>query len=62
LLPRSFYAGDALGSFNSWMRWITGITFGITTVLFLFPYIETGMLDVRLQTEAVLARARERNH
>lgn len=62
LLPRSFYAGDALGSFNSWMRWITGITFGITTVLFLFPYIETGMLDVRLQTEAVLARAREPAH
>jgi uncharacterized membrane protein len=23
----TFYAGDALGSFNSWMRWISGILF-----------------------------------
>ncbi len=24
----AFYAGNAIGSFNSWMRWITGILFG----------------------------------
>jgi uncharacterized membrane protein len=25
----SFYVGDTIGTFNSWMRWITGILFGI---------------------------------
>ena len=34
-----FYAGDALGSFNSWMRFMTGLSFGIGIVLFGFPYI-----------------------
>ena len=28
IFPAAFYAGDALGSFNSWMRLITGILFG----------------------------------
>jgi len=36
----SFYAGDALGSFNSWMRLITGLLFAIGVVLFLFPSIK----------------------
>ena len=27
--PESFYVGDAFGSFNSWMRLLTGILFGI---------------------------------
>jgi hypothetical protein len=35
-----FYAGDALGSFNSWMRWITGILFGLGIVWFGFPYLD----------------------
>jgi uncharacterized membrane protein len=35
----AFYAGDALGSFNSWMRFMTGLSFGIGIVLFGFPYI-----------------------
>lgn len=29
-LPPAFYAGDALGSFNSWMRLLTGILFGVS--------------------------------
>jgi uncharacterized membrane protein len=35
----SFYVGNALGSFNSWMRLITGTLFGIGVVWFLFPYL-----------------------
>jgi uncharacterized membrane protein len=31
-----FYAGDALGSFNSWMRLLTGISFGLGVVWFGF--------------------------
>ncbi len=36
----AFYAGDALGSFNSWMRFLTGVFFGLGMVWFLFPYLE----------------------
>ena len=45
-----FYAGDAVGSFNSWMRLLTGILFGLGVVWFGFPYID----------EAFLAPARQR--
>lgn len=46
-LPSSFYAGDALGSFNSLARWVTGILFGLTTVWFIFPFIENAMCDLQ---------------
>lgn len=36
----SFYAGDALGSFNSWMRLISGVLFGLGVVWFGFPYLD----------------------
>jgi uncharacterized membrane protein len=35
----SFYAGDAWGSFNSLMRLLTGISFGLGIVWFGFPYV-----------------------
>lgn len=37
--PASFYVGDAWGSFNSIMRLLTGILFGLGVTLFAFPYI-----------------------
>ncbi len=40
IYPSSFYAGDVLGSFNSWMRLITGILFGLGIVWFGFPFVE----------------------
>ena len=36
----SFYAGDAWGSFNSLMRMLTGISFGLGVVWFSFPYLD----------------------
>jgi len=42
----TFYAGDALGSFNSWMRFITGILFGLGIVWFGFPYLNTSLSDL----------------
>lgn len=39
-LPPSFYAGDALGSFNSSMRLITGMLFGVGVVWLAFPYLD----------------------
>ena len=38
--PASFYAGDAWGSFNSLMRLLTGILFGLGVVWFTFPYLD----------------------
>jgi uncharacterized membrane protein len=40
VLPASFYVGDALGSFNSWMRLLTGLLAGLGIVWFAFPYME----------------------
>ncbi len=37
--PSSFYVGDALGSFNSWMRLITGLLAGLALVWLAFPYV-----------------------
>jgi uncharacterized membrane protein len=37
-LPATFYAGDALGSFNSLMRFITGLLAGLGIVWLAFPY------------------------
>lgn len=39
MLPTTFYAGDALGSFNSLMRFITGLLAGLAIVWFAFPYV-----------------------
>ena len=44
--PITFYQGDALGSFNSWMRLITGILFGIALVGFAYPYINDSFADI----------------
>lgn len=38
-LPATFYAGDALGSFNSIMRFITGLLAGFAIAWLIFPYI-----------------------
>lgn len=37
---QSFYMGDALGSFNSWMRIITGLLFGIGSAAYAIPFID----------------------
>ena len=36
--PVTFYAGDALGSFNSWMRNISGLLAGLGVIWLIFPY------------------------
>ncbi len=40
-LPTSFYAGDAWGSFNAWMRLLTGALFGLALVSSFYPEMET---------------------
>jgi len=43
--PLTFYAGDALGSFNSWMRIITGLLAGLGLVWFAFPYLDEALSE-----------------
>jgi len=38
--PVSFYSGDAWGSFNSLMRLLTGILFGLGIVWYTYPYLD----------------------
>jgi uncharacterized membrane protein len=40
LFSPTFYAGDEWGSFNSIMRLLTGILFGLGVVWFGFPYVD----------------------
>jgi uncharacterized membrane protein len=48
-LPTWFYAGDALGSFNSWMRLLTGLLFGLGTAALMLPYLEQSFAQVHEQ-------------
>ena len=54
--PTTFYQGDALGSFNSWMRLISGIFFGMALVGFAFPYINNAFTDIVHRSEATLMK------
>jgi uncharacterized membrane protein len=38
--PTTFYAGDAWGSFNSLMRLVTGVLFGLGIVWFGYPFLD----------------------
>ncbi|MBI2333059.1 MAG: DUF2085 domain-containing protein [Chloroflexi bacterium] len=56
----SFYQGDALGSFNSWMRLITGVLFGTAVVGFAFPYINESFADIVRRSEEPLTKDPQR--
>jgi hypothetical protein len=51
LFPQSFYVGNELGSFNSWMRLITGLLFGLAAVWMMYSLLETSFQDVRQTLE-----------
>ena len=53
----AFYAGDALGSFNSWMRLLTGTLFGLGAAWVSMPYMAEFFEDTRAQIEAKFSRA-----
>jgi len=44
-LPATFYTGDALGSFNSWMRLISSLLFGLGVVWFIYPQLHSAFRD-----------------
>ncbi|MEP6894350.1 MAG: DUF2085 domain-containing protein [Chloroflexota bacterium] len=55
----AFYQGDALGSFNSWMRLITGVLLGIPLVGFAFPYVNESFADTVHRSEITLMQGIE---
>ncbi|MCI0395102.1 MAG: DUF2085 domain-containing protein [Chloroflexi bacterium] len=55
-LPATFYAGDALGSFNSWMRLITGLLFGLGLVWLVYPRLDRSFVETAGEIEAKLRR------
>jgi hypothetical protein len=50
--PAIFYAGDAWGSFNSLMRLLTGILFGLGIIWFGFHYLNEAFSQVERSLEA----------
>jgi hypothetical protein len=46
ILPATFYAGDALGSFNNLARLVTGALFGFLTIGFIYPFVDWAMRDM----------------
>jgi uncharacterized membrane protein len=52
-----FYAGDGLGSFNSWMRLFTGVLFGLGIVWFSFPYLNKSFSDLAKYLQNKLRRS-----
>lgn len=56
-LPATFYAGDALGSFNSWMRLITGVLFGLGAVWLAYPHLEMAFANIVNEIEAKFGQA-----
>lgn len=58
-LPTWFYVGDALGSFNSWMRLISGLAFGLGSVWLAYPYLNRSMTETAEELRAKLSRAKQ---
>jgi len=44
-LPTSFYVGNGIGSFNSWMRLVTGLLAGLAVSWTLYPLLDDAFRD-----------------
>lgn len=55
--PATFYAGDGLGSFNSWMRLITGLLFSLGFVWTVYPRLHSGFASTANQIEEKFQKA-----
>jgi|WetSurMetagenome_2_1015567.scaffolds.fasta_scaffold96137_2 uncharacterized membrane protein len=56
-LRQGFYQGDAWGSFNAWMRFLTGVLFGLAIVWYMFPYMNDYFLEKRQIVEKRFMKA-----
>lgn len=55
--PATFYAGDAIGSFNAWMRLFSGVAFAVGLVWFAYPHLEVAFADMRREIESKFSNA-----
>ena len=46
LFAPGFYAGDVIGSFNWWLRLVTGLLAGFAFVRQVYPYLDRGMAEL----------------
>ena len=58
--PPAFYSGDAWGSFNSLMRLVTGLLFGLGIVWFGYPYLDEAFSPPRLPVRKIAASPQPR--
>jgi uncharacterized membrane protein len=49
--PHAFYAGDLIGSFNWWMRLLTGLLAGFATVWMLYPRVNAEFAQMARRLE-----------
>ncbi len=61
VFPATFYAGDAVGSFNNLARLETGALFGFLTVWFIYPFIDWAMREMEQARRTRLAVAAGRD-
>ncbi len=52
----TFYAGDAIGSFNWWMRLLTGLLAGLATVWLIYPRLGEAFAEMRQSLESRVNR------
>lgn len=57
LFAPNFYAGDAIGSFNWWLRLLTGMLAGFATAWLIYPPLEKGFAHMRRSLEVKLRDA-----
>ena len=55
--PDTFYVGDAFGSFNSWMRLISGLLFSLGIVWLLYPRLHSSFTSTASRIEEKLNKA-----
>jgi uncharacterized membrane protein len=55
-LAPGFYAGTELGSFNSWMRLVTGVLFGLAVAWVVYPALHAFFSEVRATLDSQLRR------
>lgn len=52
-----FYAGDSVGSFNFWLRLITGLVFGLGVVWFIYPRLDAAFAETTRHIEEKFRQA-----
>ena len=56
ILAPTFYAGDAVGSLNWWLRLLTGLLAGLATAWLIYPHLDDAFRDIRETLEVRLRR------